>query len=247
MLTSLALGGVLLIGFLLLGRWFVAADPKLLIRIGKWLAVVALGVAVILLLVTGRFSIVLTGAMIGLPLILRYLRAGPGIGGAWRNGPAGPGYGGGVSRIRTRFLAMTLDHASGNLDGAVIEGAFSGRRLGQMPLAELLRLLNDCRLSDPYSAQVLEAYLDRVHSSWRAEAAAGGTQEGDAQETTAGKSAGVMTREEAFRVLGLAPSATTEDIQAAYHRLIALLHPDRGGSTFLAAQVNMARDVLLNR
>lgn len=56
---------------------------------------------------------------------------------------------------------------------------------------------------------------------------------------------GAMTRQEAYQVLGLAPGATEADIRAAHHRLMRTAHPDAGGSDWLAARVNMARDVLL--
>jgi len=57
--------------------------------------------------------------------------------------------------------------------------------------------------------------------------------------------AGAMTRQEAYQVLGLAPGAKEADIRAAHHRLMRSAHPDAGGSDWLAARVNMARDVLL--
>lgn len=57
--------------------------------------------------------------------------------------------------------------------------------------------------------------------------------------------AGAMSRQEAYEVLGLAPSATDAEIRAAHHRLMRTAHPDAGGSDWLAARVNMARDVLL--
>ena len=56
---------------------------------------------------------------------------------------------------------------------------------------------------------------------------------------------GAMTRQEAYQVLGLAPGASEADIRAAHHRLMRTAHPDTGGSDWLAARVNMARDVLL--
>jgi curved DNA-binding protein CbpA len=54
-----------------------------------------------------------------------------------------------------------------------------------------------------------------------------------------------MTREEALQVLGLAPGASNAEIRAAYHNLIRKLHPDHGGSDYLAAKVNQARDILI--
>ncbi len=60
-----------------------------------------------------------------------------------------------------------------------------------------------------------------------------------------GTRGGAMTRQEAYEVLGLAPGASEADIRAAHHRLMRTAHPDTGGSDWLAARVNMARDVLL--
>jgi curved DNA-binding protein CbpA len=54
-----------------------------------------------------------------------------------------------------------------------------------------------------------------------------------------------MTRAEAYQVLGLPPGATEADIHEAYKRLMRALHPDSGGSDWLAARINQARDVLL--
>jgi len=58
---------------------------------------------------------------------------------------------------------------------------------------------------------------------------------------------GAMTRQEAYQVLGLMPGATDAEIRSAHHRLMRTAHPDSGGSDWLAARVNMARDVLLGR
>ena len=57
---------------------------------------------------------------------------------------------------------------------------------------------------------------------------------------------GEMTRSDAYAILGLEEGASREQIIAAHGRLIQRLHPDRGGSTFLAAKINQARDLLLD-
>jgi DnaJ family protein C protein 19 len=57
---------------------------------------------------------------------------------------------------------------------------------------------------------------------------------------------GPMSREEAYQVLGLQPGAAEADIRAAHKRLMRAAHPDSGGSDWLAARINQARDVLLN-
>ncbi|HEY3846149.1 MAG TPA: DnaJ domain-containing protein [Acetobacteraceae bacterium] len=71
--------------------------------------------------------------------------------------------------------------------------------------------------------------------------AGAGTSGGEAPRARGG----AMTRQEAYQVLGLAPGASEADIRAAHHRLMRTAHPDTGGSDWLAARVNMARDVLL--
>ena len=56
-----------------------------------------------------------------------------------------------------------------------------------------------------------------------------------------------MTREEAYKILDLPVGASQQDIIDAHRRLIQKIHPDRGGSDFLAAQINQAKDTLLNQ
>ena len=56
---------------------------------------------------------------------------------------------------------------------------------------------------------------------------------------------GGMSHAEASEILGLPPAASRADIRAAHRRLMQAAHPDRGGSDWLAARINQARDVLL--
>ena len=138
-----------------------------------------------------------------------------------------------TSEVETAFLGMRLDHDTGEMDGAVLRGTYKGCALRELDLEDLLALLDECR-SDRQSAVVLEAYLDRLHEDWR-----------ERGEPPSGASSNGMNEEEARAVLGVEPDATREEIIEAHRRLIQRLHPDRGGSDYLAAKLNTAKDLLL--
>ncbi len=70
---------------------------------------------------------------------------------------------------------------------------------------------------------------------------------GGSRETNTSPNRGSMSREEAYQILGLAPGASREQILSAHRRLMQKLHPDRGGSDYLAGKINQARDILLSR
>ena len=154
---------------------------------------------------------------------------------------------GSTSRVETDRLRMTIDHDTGELSGEVLAGGYRGRTLDSLSRAELLALLSECRREDPESARLLEAYLDRrLGPGWRDGDGdpAGGTH-GAGGGTGAGAGEFPMTAAQALEILGLGPDATREAIVSAHRRLIQKLHPDRGGSGYLAAQINRAKDILL--
>lgn len=140
------------------------------------------------------------------------------------------------SRVETDLLTMELDRTNGRVEGRVRRGRFAGRSLATLPLDELLDLLEEARRSDPPSVALIEAWLDREAPGWR-----------DAGRERATAAGGEMDERTALALLGLAPGASDADIQAAYRRLMAKVHPDHGGSAYLAAQLNRAREVLLRK
>ena len=142
------------------------------------------------------------------------------------------------SRITTDHLEMELDHDTGEMRGCVLKGLFKDRDIASLSPADMALLWQDCRHTDPQSAQLIEAYLDRVHPSWREDMARG---ESDMSRGPDGR----MDVEEALDILGLKAGADAEDIRRAHRNLMLKLHPDRGGSTYLAAKINEAKDVAL--
>jgi DnaJ-domain-containing protein 1 len=129
---------------------------------------------------------------------------------------------------------MALDHDSGEMQGTVREGRFAGRALAELELEELLALLGECRAQDTQSAAVLEAYLDRHHgNAWRE------------RNGVARQAGGGMTVKEACEILGVDESADANEIISAHRRLMQKIHPDRGGSHYLATKINQAKDLLL--
>ena len=229
------LGLAVLIGLYFLFRGLRGTNVRNLQRTVAIVVGLVAAVVMIFFAVTGRMGPFGWAVML-LPLLLRW-RA---LTQAMRNmrGPT-PGKN---SDIETPYLRMTLEHDSGVLRGTVLQGQFEGRNLEELSLDELVALLRECRVNDPQSATVLETYLDRVHGGeWRGGEGAGG--DGGSGGGAAGNSA--MTRDEAYEVLGLQPGASDDEIRDAHRKLLMANHPDKGGSTYLAAQINQAKDVLL--
>ena len=159
-----------------------------------------------------------------------------------------------MASVRTAFLQMTLDQSTGALSGHVLAGTYTGRDLTSLSRTELAQLWRECRAGEPQSRQLLEAYLDRSWPEWRADMPrlGGGMGGGTGSANGAGQSApergrAPMTRAEAFDVLGLAASADLEEIKAAHRNLMKRLHPDQGGTNYLAAKINEAKEVLLGK
>jgi hypothetical protein len=223
-------GGVAILGgLLLLVYLFVNADPAKLARGLKWTAIGAAVVVFLFLLLSERF------AFLWLPLTLAfpYLRRARSMFSGFRNAGAG----GTSSDVVTPYLRMSLDHETGTMAGTVLAGRFEGMRLAELTTADLVALLRECRAADAEGARLLESYLDRLHPEWRDDIGAG--------QSAPSRGGSDMSVAEAYEILGLQPGADEAAITAAYHRLMMQLHPDHGGTDYLATKINRARDMLL--
>jgi hypothetical protein len=231
-------GVVLLILALLAAHSFVRASPAHLAQGLRAFLAAFSALASTGLLFSGRFGLALITIGATFMAIRAMARAHAGVGGF-----GGQSAGQRSSEVTTDTLAMQLDHRTGELDGDVLRGRFGGRSLASLGVSDLLELLADCQREDPRSVPLLETYLDRRAPDWRADAGAGGGEH-------AGAAAGAQTAMDeatACSILGLEPGASAEEIKAAHRRLMTKLHPDHGGSSYLAAQLNQAKDHLLSR
>ncbi len=195
-----------------------------------------------ILMTAGPFALIVIGAVLtltrrgalGLPLIF--------IGVTWWRrtramSPISPA-GGKTSTVRSTFLEMELDHDTGELDGRILGGSREGNRLSLLQEDELLALHQEFS-TDADSLALLESFLERYHPGW---------QERIKSETSGWSGStdpAQMSREEACEILGVSQDASREEIIEAWRRLIKRMHPDSGGSSFLAAKINAAKTVLL--
>ncbi|MBL95545.1 MAG: hypothetical protein CFH06_00519 [Alphaproteobacteria bacterium MarineAlpha3_Bin5] len=235
-MSYLALGLALLAGILLAAKWFVNADPRIFIKFIKWILFGIIACVGLYFVLTGRGAWALAVLPAALPYLLRIrslARTARMFSQMHRGGRTGS------SEVRTKLLHMQLDHGSGKITGEVISGAFTGRKIEQMSLAELILLNDECEKVDSEGARIIRTFLDRENPGWD------NFQKSKGSTRSSGKTTD-MDREEALEILGLPKNASKQHIREAYHRLITNLHPDRGGSTYLAAQINRAKEVLLD-
>jgi hypothetical protein len=213
---------------------FSKADPKQAARLLRALGGGAALIFAAFLLFRGEFGVAIPVGAFGLGL-LGWVSFWPAsFAGRTRKSS------GQVSRVRTAFLEMELDHDSGAMHGRVVAGRHEGASLDVLDLPTLLDLLSGI---DSDSRDLLAAYLDRRKPGWR-ENTQYDTAASDGSRASA---SGKMSEEEAYQILGIQPGASADEISRAHRSLMKKLHPDQGGTTYLAARVNAAKDLLIRR
>lgn len=234
-----AVGGLALIGLLWVVGRVTKGDPRRIAELLRSHGKQAAGVAILgvsaFLAVRGNW----VGVMVLAPVGLGLLKVGPWAGGPFAQNTTHAA--GQRSTVRSAYFEMSLDHDSGRLAGKVVAGAMAGRELDGLDEAALAELVREVA-GDPDSRALLEAYLERRFPGRREHVDDdAGARQGGARPTQA------MSEEEAHQILGLEPGASPEAVRAAHRALIKRLHPDQGGSTWLAAKINEAKEVLLRR
>src|ERR1700733_7969094 len=232
------LGVALLVLLLWAGNSFTKADPKQVARLLRKLGGSLALIFAAFLVFHGEIAVAVPLGLFGFGL----LGWSPGSGFGW---PASFGARtqkstGQASQVRTAFLEVQLDHDSGAMHGRILAGRYEGVALDALDVTTLASLSAEF---DNDSRALLAAYLDRRDPRWREHAqgdAAAGSGRGPSGD-------GKMTEQEAYQILGIEPGASTQDITRAHRTLMKKLHPDQGGTTYLAARVNEAKDVLLRR
>lgn len=241
---------VIIIGYITV-RYIRALKPEQRKKASAKAGAVALITLLLLLTITGKLHVLAAlgaGLMIFAKRLFPLLRYFPFLKGLYQKAKTTQSSGSSQrSTVETSLLKMTLDHESGNLDGELLATDNKGKYLSELSLSELISLYGLAEKQYPDSIQVLAAYLDREHGSdWR-EAANAGSYSGESGQNSRGSDSVEMTASEAYAVLGLDQNATKEEVIAAHRKLMQKLHPDRGGSNYLAAKVNQAKALLLSR
>ncbi|MFN0263861.1 DnaJ domain-containing protein [Tepidamorphus sp. 3E244] len=233
MVGAFLVGALILVLLLFALNSFTKANPATLARWVKRAGAVAMLLVAFFFLLRGQWVIAVPVAAFGLSMLGFHLPGAASFG-SRTNRTSGQ-----TSTVRGNIVEMTLDHDTGEMSGVVMGGAHRGVALDDLDVAQITALFGE---ADADSAALLEAYLDRRAPGWRddAETDTGGRQ------GQGGPVEGPMTQEEAYEVLGLAPGAGDKEIRSAHRALMKRLHPDRGGSTYLAAKINEAKDLLLN-
>jgi len=217
---------------------FANARVETLKSVLKWAGILVGGGLALYLLVTGKGGQALMLAIVLGPLAMRFWNQAKAARTFSRGGAPGEGS---TSEVSTAWLRMRLDHDTGTMSGTVLAGEFKGRELAELALPDLVGLWLSLRAEDPESVPLLEAWMDRrFGEAWR-DAAAEAAGEGEAPRAAGGP----LSRADALAILGLREGASREEIREAHRRLMRAAHPDRGGSDWLAARINEARDVLL--
>jgi len=230
MFIRLFLGILVLIGLMWFMAWYGKASPAERNKSVKTGLLYFLAIALLLLVVSGRIPVIFAAISAAIPIFHRMFAYRGLLGSLGRM--AGQRFG--PTKLTTRWLIIEYDFAQRTLDGSVIKGQYQGRKLSQLREQELNRLLEEVS-ADFQSKAAVNAYIMSRKG-----------QQNQQNSQASMPANGKMSTSQAYEVLGLDENASADEVKKAHKRLIQKLHPDRGGSSYLAIQINTAKDVLMN-
>lgn len=239
-MTWLVLIGALALLAIYLGSLFMRGEIRRLVRSLRWVVSGVLLAGAAFLGVRGQMFIASLLAAGGIGLLMRG-RLGPIDFGSGFSSPNN------ASSVSSDHFDMRLDHETGTVSGTVRAGHFAGRELSGLSAAECWALYDEIS-DDPDSVALYQSWLDANRAGWRDYFAAEfGMDPGEDAQQDSQPTRGLSGLEEAYQVLGLEPGASAEAIKSAHRKLMKSVHPDAGGSAFLAARINQAKDLLLKQ
>ena len=229
-------------------RHFKKSPPQLSSNILKQAAIYAAVAGVVILVVTGRLHWLFAAAASLIPLFkkaLPLLRYAPFLkqllqrfSSTYTKQQSKSEQ---TAQIESRYIRLFLNQNTGEINGLVLNGNYQGKNLKQLPLKQLLQLLSEYQQLDVESARLLLVFIDKFHGeNWRNQ-----TEYNHSQTNPPPSNQSTMTDEEAYQILGLSQPASESEIASAYKKLMLKMHPDRGGSSYLASKINQARDHLI--
>jgi hypothetical protein len=243
-----------IIAIILILRVFIKSSNVNAAKAAKTLIAILAGGLFLFLLATGRLHWVFALGVAAIPFIKRLLpllRFLPLVQGLLSRYKATARYAKGpeknqTSIVTSRFLKMSLDHDSGDLDGEILEGTYRDQQLSRLTLTQLLHLFSEFD-GDEESIALLQGYLDRNHTGWQEQANNEQAAAGKSNVNSESADGAMMSRKEAYEILGLNVDANEQQIIESHRRLMQKLHPDVGGSTYLAVKINQAKKILLDK
>lgn len=168
---------------------------------------------------------------------------------------------GGNATFRSEYLIMSVSVANGQMTGKVIKGEFAEQSLGNIKEDDIQKLHRYFNEHDKKSYYLLTAYIrsrgfantftgkDQDHFDSAQHDQQRNHQDNHHQyhggHSNTPSHCGGVPLSEAMEIFGFKEPPTKKEIIAAHRRLMSKLHPDKGGSDYLAARVNQAREILL--
>lgn len=233
-MTYVFVGGLAVLAALAIYNYLRKNDTRTLMRGLRWIVGGGAALVAVLLLLARRIDVAVFFGAVAFS-VLRMGRLGP------FSFESTPGETSNTSKVRSRYFAMELDHDTGAVEGRVLDGTYAGADLIDLGEHDTRQLIDEITW-DPDSVSLLESWLDANRTGWREYFAA----KAEGRESASPQGA-TDPLEEAYAVLGLKPGASDDEIRAAHRELMKSLHPDHGGSSFLASKINEARDRLLGQ